>query len=127
MLSVKAPMDVQHDAPSEAFLRVAEQVPACTLDPGGRAAQARRYRRLARSVLRTSRMEATLVVELSEGFDRENLEELIAVERECCPFFRFSLDDRACRLEVGASSPEGVAALEVVAEGLKAGASSPGS
>jgi|GEM_PF-2082081 len=119
-------MEVEHDVSSEALLRAAERVPSCALDSGARAAQARRYRRLACSVRGASRQGHALVVELSEDFDRENLEQLIAVERQCCPFLAIGFDQRARRLEMRASSPEGSAALEVVAEGLAAGRPTPG-
>ena len=40
---------------------------------------------------------------------------MIAVERECCPFFVFDFDERARRLEVSVRDDEHAPALDAIA------------
>jgi hypothetical protein len=40
---------------------------------------------------------------------------VIAVERECCPFFAFEFDDGSRRLRVGVREPDAAAALDALA------------
>ncbi len=84
----------------------------------GRERQQARYRRLAESTLRVARGSSKLEIELADGFDRETLDALIAVERECCPFFTFALDDGRRTLEIGVTEKRFDAALDALAEAL---------
>jgi hypothetical protein len=95
------------------------EVPAaCSLSPVELREQRERYARLARGVSGSSFREGLLRVELSPSFDRTALEELIAVERECCPFFRFTFAPERRTLEIGVASPEHEPALAAIAHGL---------
>src|SRR5262249_49398015 len=52
-------------------------------------------------------------------FDHHLLDDLIAVESACCPFFTFSFDQRLQRLEVGLDSSEAPAALDAIADAFR--------
>ena len=73
------------------------------------ARQGARYARLAGDVARASREPRRLEVSFAEGYDRALLDEAIAIERECCPFFAIELDHDARRLVI--ELPEGENAL----------------
>jgi hypothetical protein len=88
--------------------------PSCTLDRGGLEGQRERYRRAGAAVVAISRERHALIVDFAPELDREALRELMAVERECCPFFRFRFDDRRRRLQVGVERAEQAAALEAI-------------
>ncbi len=106
--------------PDVAFARTAAQIPNCTLDGNGLARQRERYRRVSAAVTHVKREGEVLVVVFAPGFDRQALDELIAVERECCPFFTFSFEERSHQLEVGVSTPDAAGALDAIADGLSA-------
>lgn len=55
-----------------------------------------------------------LIVDFAPELDREALRELMAVERECCPFFALRFDDRRRRLHVGVERAEQAGALEAI-------------
>jgi hypothetical protein len=104
----------------QAFSLDAGQVPSCALDEQGLERQRERCCRLAPSVVRMRRDEDHLVVDFAPDFDRHALEELIAVERECCPFFTFSFDQHSRHLEIGVHDLEAAAALDAIAHRLSA-------
>src|ERR671935_216798 len=81
-----------------AFDEAVAQIPTCALDEAGLVAQRDRYARLAPDVMGVEREPEALLIEFREGFDRPLLEEALAVERECCPFFVFDFDENARRL-----------------------------
>jgi hypothetical protein len=101
---------------------VAETAPnpivGCSLAPEGLATQRERYGRVARDVASIVREDGRVVVELADGYDRSVLEELLAVERECCPFFAFDVDLERGRLAVGVSDEEQRPALDAIAAAL---------
>jgi hypothetical protein len=66
------------------------------------------------------RVADVLAVDFARDLDRDALDELIAVEGECCPFFTFSFDAQTRHLEVGACDPEAAAVLDAIADGLSA-------
>ena len=102
----------------DAFDRAAEQVPSCALDAQGLAGQRERHRRLAPAVVKLERVGDLLLIDFAPGFDRHALDELIAVERECCPFFDFRFDPRSRHLEVAVHDPEAAAAIDAIAAAL---------
>jgi hypothetical protein len=89
---------------------------SCALDEQGLRRQRERYARLAPSVVHVQRPAQKLIVEFASGFDRATLDALIAVERECCPFFAFEFDEGSRRLRVGVREPDAAAALEALAD-----------
>lgn len=93
-------------------------IASCSLSPAGLEAQRARHRRVARDVTSMARLGGHLVVELAEGYDRSALEEMVAVERECCPFFDFDVDLERGRLAVGVEDEEQRPALDAIAAAL---------
>ena len=100
------------------------RIPSCALTEDGVREQRARYARLARNTMEVQREPEAVIVEFDEGFDREALDEALAVERECCPFFRFAFDEARRRLRVTVGEPEQLPALDAMAHAL--GAGSPG-
>jgi hypothetical protein len=64
------------------------------------------------------RRRRCLIVELSESVDPKLVDELLAVERECCPFFELGWEPGARRLTVSVSYPEHEPALDAIAFAL---------
>ena len=95
------------------------EVPSCALDDDGLARQHERYVRLAPAVAEMRRDGPQLTVQFAPDYDRRALTELIAVERECCPFFGFWFDEGARRLAVGVTAAEHAPALDAIAELLR--------
>lgn len=91
---------------------------SCALDEQGLRRQRERYARLAPSVVRMRREARELLVDFAPGVHRETLAALIAVERECCPFFALDFDERSRRLRVGVREPRAAPALEALADAL---------
>ena len=89
--------------------------PRCSLDAPGMRRQRARYRGLARSLLQMSRHGDRLVVDFAPDLDRRALEQTLALERECCPFFRFSFDPHLRRLHVSVCESAATPALEALA------------
>jgi hypothetical protein len=77
-----------------------------------------RLRRLGPNVARFERREDRVGVEFKAGFDRELLDEALAVERECCPFFRFDFDASSRKLTVRVEAAEHRPALDALAYAL---------
>ena len=104
-------------APS-AFEQAISQIPTCALDQEGIQAQQARYAQLGPDVRRILREPVAVVIEFRQGFDRETLEEALAVERECCPFFIFDIDEHSCRLRTTVREREQLPALEAMVYSL---------
>jgi hypothetical protein len=75
-------------------------------------------RALGASVKRSERAEDRVTIEFASDYDHGLLEETLAVERACCPFFRFDLDARARRLTVSVDGPDHQAGLKALAYAL---------
>jgi len=99
-------------------------IPTCALTERGAKEQADRYARLAPAVIAVRREPDALRVEFGAGLDRALLAEALAVERRCCPFFKFELNRR--ELHIGVREPDQGPALEVLAEALADGRSRGG-
>jgi hypothetical protein len=105
---------------ADAFGETLSAVPTCALDETGVREQRARYARLAPGVARVQREPEALLIEFHEGFDRGALEQALAVERECCPFFQFEFDDSKRRLRSTVGEPEQLPALEALAHAVGA-------
>jgi hypothetical protein len=95
-----------------------ESAPACSLDAPGLIAQRERYRELGRGARLIERTSARLVVELYEGLDTGLLEQTLAIERECCPFFELRWESATRRLEVSVAAAAHAPALDAIAHSL---------
>jgi hypothetical protein len=102
---------------NEAFDQAIAAIPSCALDEAGIQAQQARYADLAPCVTTLEREPEAVLVEFREDFDRDLLEEALAVERECCPFFQFHFEDSRPRLRVTVES-EQLPALDAMAHAL---------
>jgi hypothetical protein len=90
-------------------------IPSCTLDHAAGISQAARYRTLSSAVSRIHRSADTLTVQFDEHLDRVLLEQTLAVERQCCGFFVFRLDNDERRLMIGVRDAAQAPALDVLA------------
>lgn len=85
----------------------------CSLDADGLAAQRRRYARVSRAVAGSRRVPGELTVEFDPArLDRGLLEEALAIERACCPFFVLRLD--GATLHVRVAEPHQEPALDAI-------------
>jgi hypothetical protein len=98
---------------------------SCSLDSAGRQRQAARYARVAQSVISVERGPRQLAFHLAPDVDRSALDEAIAVERECCPFYEIDLTDDA--FTIGVATDDYAPALEAIADLLNPAAPSPAS
>jgi hypothetical protein len=97
-----------------------DDLPSCALDEQGVKEQQARHERLAPSVTSLECPGETVVFTFSEDYDRQALEEMVAVEEQCCPFFRFAFDEGRRELAVGVKAEEMLPALEAIASHLGA-------
>jgi hypothetical protein len=65
-----------------------------------------------------SRTERCLVVDLDRQVDMQLVDETIAIERECCPFFALDWESDRRRLTVSISQAEHEPALDAIAFAL---------
>lgn len=82
------------------------------------ARQGARYARLSEAVEDASREPRRLEVRFADGYDRGLLDEAIAIERECCPFFAIELDHGARRLVIELPDGEDPLLLDGIASAL---------
>lgn len=93
---------------------------SCALDEAGQRGQLGRYARLGQSVTRMGRAADTLVIEFGPGLDLDRLEEALAVERECCPFFRFAFDPARRELRATVDDARKLPALDAIEHAFRA-------
>jgi hypothetical protein len=96
--------------------------PSCALDEAGLRAQYERYRQTGAGARLVERSALRRVGKLDQHVDGKLVEEAIAIERECCPFYELSWEPDQRRLSVAVSLPEQAPALEAIelALGLEA-------
>ena len=92
--------------------------PQCALDATGARGQGARYARLATAVAAVEREPGSLTVSFTPDVDRDLLDETLAVERRCCPFFELEYDDGERRLHASVSAAEHRPALDALAATL---------
>ena len=90
-------------------------IPSCALTEEGLRSQHERMRQLGPSVADFHRGEDHMTIEFQPGFDRRLLDQALAVEQECCPFFRFDFDEAARQLTVRVDDLEYRAGLDALA------------
>lgn len=94
-------------------------IPQCALDRAGLEDQGARYARLARSVAAATREPEVLIVDFEPDLDRALLDEALAVERRCCPFFTLGYDEQRRRLRASVSDADHLPALDALADALQ--------
>lgn len=92
--------------------------PSCALDEGGLRLQVERYRRAGQGARLIGRTRRRLVVDFAEPASVKLIEEAVAVERECCPFFALDWEPTRRRLTVSVSHVEHEPALRAIAFAL---------
>jgi hypothetical protein len=103
-----------------AFDEAVTAIPSCALTEEGVRAQRERMQRLGPTVADFRRDEDRITIEFRPDFDERLLDETLAVERECCPFFRFEFDERTRRLTVSVADLEHRNGLDALAYALGA-------
>jgi hypothetical protein len=86
----------------------------CDLDPRGLAAQRERYTRLARSVTGLERRPGRLLLRFAPDVDAALIEDTLAIERRCCPFFQLEFEPSTRRLEISVERAEEDPALDAL-------------
>jgi len=92
--------------------------PSCALDANSVRAQYERYRRAGAGASVLERSPLRLVVDLDRRVDTGLVEETLAIERECCPFYELDWEPDPRRLRISVSEPEHAPALEAIAFAL---------
>lgn len=102
---------------------------SCSLDAAGLEAQGARYRRAGDGALMVAREFRRFEVVVGPDADAGEVAELVAVERECCPFFEIGWEPAERRLSFGVERDEDAPALDAIiyALGLEGPASAPDS
>ena len=91
---------------------------SCDLDEAGVRAQAGRYRAIGAGAELLAREPGRLLSRLRVGVEPALVEEAIAIERECCPFFDIGWDPETRRLRFSVSRGEDDPAIDAVAHAL---------
>jgi hypothetical protein len=86
----------------------------CELDGAGLVAQRERYLRLSASVDGLERQPGQLLVRFGPEVDVALVEETLAIERRCCPFFRLAFDASTRRLEIAVEHTDEDPALDAL-------------
>jgi hypothetical protein len=92
--------------------------PSCALEEGALRLQLERYRRAGQGASLIDRTRRRLVVDVDECVDDRLIDELIAIEGECCPFFALAWEPDRRRLTVSVSRAEHETALDAIAFAL---------
>jgi hypothetical protein len=92
--------------------------PSCALDETGLRLQLERYRQAGAGARLIGRTPRSLVVDLDEQVDTRLVDETIAIERKCCPFFTLEWEPERRRLTVAVSQAEHEPALDAIAFAL---------
>lgn len=97
------------------------QVASCALDERGLREQRGRFARLAPGVAGVTREPEAVLIHFRAGFDRDALDSALAVESECCPFFRFELNEEDRVMRVTVQESEQLPALDAIAHAMTSG------
>jgi hypothetical protein len=99
-------------------MRELPMAPSCALDEAGLRAQLARYRAVGRDARLLERTPRRLVLEIGVTIDRELVEQAVAVERECGPFFELDWHPEQRRLAMSVSAAEYEPAIDAIAFAL---------
>ena len=91
----------------------------CSLDAKGLETQLERYRRIGEGAELIDTAARGFAVRLRPGVPASDVEKLIAVERECCPFFDITWDPPQRRLAFVVPTEEDGPALDAIAHALE--------
>jgi hypothetical protein len=91
---------------------------SCSLEAPELSAQRERYRLLGAGVRMIERDRRRLVIRPNDEVSDVVIEELVAVERGCCPFFELDWNPGQRRLRVAVSTADHEPALDAIAYAL---------
>jgi len=103
----------------DGFDEVLAGIPSCALAGDTRERQAARYQRVTSAVARVLREPRVVHIDFDAHVHLATIDELIAVERECCPSLGFSWNQHARRLSITAPDPSMSSALDTIEAGLR--------
>ncbi len=89
----------------------------CSLSDRALTRQLERFEQIGRQAISTRRGEDEMTVTLAAGLDEDLLQETLAIESECCPFFRLQWD-AGLRVLTIAAPQERRAMLDLLAGAL---------
>jgi hypothetical protein len=93
----------------------------CNLTVGELQAQRERLAMLAPAVTKRERRGQTLHVSFVTTVDEKLVDEIVAIERECCPFLEISYERSLRQLEIATSDPDSTTALDILSAALTGG------
>lgn len=96
-------------------------MPSCALDDQDLRAQRERYRLVGEGARVVARDERRVVMDLAAQVDATVVEQLVAVERDCCPLFELSWDAGQKRLAIWVARHEDEPALLAIESALGLG------
>ena len=91
---------------------------ACALDDAELRAQLARYRAVGADAELVERTRRRLVIRVDEPVSDLAVEELVAIEMRCCPFFGLEWEQRLRRLSISVSRQEEEPALDAIVYAL---------
>jgi hypothetical protein len=90
------------------LIAIRQAIASCSASDSDLALERRRFDRLALHAVRVQRCTDDLQVDFAPAFPHHVLEEVLAVERQCCPFFPFEFDEASRHLWIEVQHrPEG--------------------
>jgi hypothetical protein len=93
------------------------QVPSgCSQDAARFKAQAHRYKQAGEGAEVLERTPRKLSLRLAPAANLDSLEEAIAIERDCCPFYEIHFDRSSRELSFAISRADEESALEAIAD-----------
>jgi hypothetical protein len=91
---------------------------ACSLDEAELRVQLARYRAVGASAELLQRSSQRLAIRVADDTPDAVVEELVAVERRCCPFFDLGWEEGRRRFTISVSRPDQEPALDAIADAL---------
>jgi hypothetical protein len=91
---------------------------SCALDGTGLRLQLERYRQAGEGAQLVEQTRRRLVVDLDKHVDNDLIDEMIAIEGACCPFFTLDWEPGRRRLTVSVSRAEHETGLDAIAFAL---------
>lgn len=93
-------------------------ITTCGLDGDARRRQKARYEQVTQAMARVSREPQVVLVDFHPHVDPAVVHDLIAAERDCCPWLSFRWDGPARRLSVTVADSCMLPALEAIHSGF---------
>jgi hypothetical protein len=91
---------------------------ACSLDEPDLRAQLARYRGVGKGAAILEQSRQRLVIRVGAAASDVVVDELVAVERRCCPFFDLGWEPHERRLSISVSRPDHEPTLDAIAKAL---------